>query len=141
VIDHLSLPVSDYARSRAFYDKALGALGYKVAMEVTDSPEFVGAGYGNPGGPEPAFWIGAPHEPGASPMTPEGQHVAFRAASRAAVDAFHREALAAGGTDKAPRACGRTTTPTTTPLSISTPTGTGSRRYAIGQAGVEWLAS
>ena len=46
MIDHISLPVSDYARSRAFYDKALGALGYKVAMEITDSPDFVGAGYG-----------------------------------------------------------------------------------------------
>jgi catechol 2,3-dioxygenase-like lactoylglutathione lyase family enzyme len=99
VIDHLSLPVSDYARSRAFYDKALGALGYKVAMEVTDSPEYVGAGYGDPGAPEPAFWIGASREPGPPPVTPEGQHVAFRAASRAAVDAFHCEALAAGGAD------------------------------------------
>ena len=99
MIDHLSLPVSDYARSRAFYDKALGALGYKVAMEVTDSPEFIGAGYGLADAPEPAFWIGASHEPGTAPVTPDGQHVAFRALSRAAVDAFHREALAAGGKD------------------------------------------
>ena len=99
MIDHLSLPVSDYARSRAFYDKALGALGYKLAMEVTDSPEFVGAGYGDSNAPEPAFWIGAARERGPAPATPYGQHVAFRAPSRAAVDAFHREALAAGGKD------------------------------------------
>jgi catechol 2,3-dioxygenase-like lactoylglutathione lyase family enzyme len=99
MIDHLSLPVSDYARSRAFYDKVLGALGYKVAMEITDSPEFIGAGYGNPGGPEPAFWIGASREAGPAPSTPEGQHIAFKAPSRAAVDAFHAAALAAGARD------------------------------------------
>ncbi len=66
MIDHISLPVSDYARSRAFYDKALGALGCKVALEIADSPDFVGAGYGDPALPEPAFWIGAGRAPGAS---------------------------------------------------------------------------
>ena len=99
MIDHISLPVSDYARSRAFYDKALGALGFKVAMEITDAPDFIGAGYGAPGAPEPVFWIGAPRVPAAPPVSPEGQHIAFRAANRAAVDAFHRETVAAGGTD------------------------------------------
>ena len=54
MIDHISLPVSDYARSRAFYDKVLGALGYKVAAEVTDAPDFVAAGYGLADLPEPA---------------------------------------------------------------------------------------
>jgi catechol 2,3-dioxygenase-like lactoylglutathione lyase family enzyme len=103
MIDHFSLPVSDYARSRAFYDKVLGALGYKVAMEVTDAPTFIGAGYGQPGGPEPTFWIGAPQIASTTPpVTPEGQHVAFRASDRAAVDRFHREALAAGGKDNGP---------------------------------------
>lgn len=99
MIDHISLPVSDYARSRAFYDKALGALGFKVAMEITDAPDFIGAGYGALGAPEPVFWIGAPRVPGAAPVSPEGQHIAFRAGNRAAVDAFYRETLAAGGTD------------------------------------------
>ena len=46
MIDHFSLPVSDYARSRAFYDKALGTLGYNMLMEMTDSPDHVAAGYG-----------------------------------------------------------------------------------------------
>ncbi len=99
MIDHLSLPVSDYARARAFYDKVLGALGCKVLMEITDAPDFIGAGYGATGSPGPALWIGAARVPVAPPVTPEGQHIAFHAASRAAVDAFHREALAAGGTD------------------------------------------
>jgi catechol 2,3-dioxygenase-like lactoylglutathione lyase family enzyme len=99
MIDHFSLPVSDYALSRSFYDKALGALGYKVQMEVTDSPKFVGAGYGPAGLPEPAFWIGAGREPGPAPVSAIGQHIAFKAGDRAAVDAFYAAALAAGGRD------------------------------------------
>jgi catechol 2,3-dioxygenase-like lactoylglutathione lyase family enzyme len=99
MIDHLSLPVSDYARSRAFYDKVLGTLGHKVAMEITDAPTFIGAGYGDASKPEPAFWIGASRTPGAPPVTPDGQHIAFKAPSRAAVDAFHHAALGAGGKD------------------------------------------
>ena len=79
MIDHFSLPVSDYARSRAFYDKALGTLGYKVAMEITDSPDYVAAGYGPADLPEPAFWIGAGRPPAPPPVSPEGQHIAFRA--------------------------------------------------------------
>jgi catechol 2,3-dioxygenase-like lactoylglutathione lyase family enzyme len=99
LIDHISLPVSDCVRSRAFYDKALGALGYKVAMEIADAPDFVGAGYGPADLPEPAFWIGAGKPPGPAPVSPEGQQVAFQAPDRAAVRQFHAAALAAGGRD------------------------------------------
>lgn len=99
MIDHISLPVSEYARSRAFYDKALGVLGYKVAMEITDAPDFIGAGYGPADLAEPAFWIGAGRTPGPAPVTPDGQHIAFQAPDHAAVDAFHAMALAAGGRD------------------------------------------
>ena len=99
MIDHISLPVSNYARSRAFYDKALAALGYKVAMEITDSPDYIAAGYGPGGLPEPAFWIGGGRQPSAPPHTPEGQHIAFQAHSRVAVDTFHAAALAGGGSD------------------------------------------
>ncbi|MGD9510597.1 MAG: VOC family protein [Geminicoccaceae bacterium] len=102
MIDHFSLPVSDYARSRRFYDKALGALGYKVQMEVMDSPDYVGAGYGPANLPEPRFWIGAGRAPGPAPVTPAGQHIAFKAGNRAAVDAFHATAPAAGGSDHGP---------------------------------------
>jgi catechol 2,3-dioxygenase-like lactoylglutathione lyase family enzyme len=102
MIDHFSLPVSDYARSRAFYDKALGTLGYNLLMEMTDSPDYVAAGYGPADLPEPAFWIGAGRIPGPPPVTPEGQHIAFRAPDRAAVDAFYTAAVAAGGSDNGP---------------------------------------
>ena len=102
MIDHVSLPVSDYARSRAFYDKALGMLGCKVQMEVADAPHHVGAGYGPAAVPKPVFWIGAGREPGPQPVTPVGQHIAFAAPDRGAVDRFYAAALAAGGRDNGP---------------------------------------
>ena len=34
MIDHVGFPVSDYARSKAFYEKALAPLGYTLIMEV-----------------------------------------------------------------------------------------------------------
>ena len=35
MIDHIGFPVSDYARSKAFYLKALAPLDYHLVMEVT----------------------------------------------------------------------------------------------------------
>jgi catechol 2,3-dioxygenase-like lactoylglutathione lyase family enzyme len=98
VLDHLSLPVGDFARARAFYDALLAALGQRCVQEMEED-DFVAAGYG--GGYEPAFWIGA-LKPNA-PVTPlAGQHIAFRARDRADVEAFHRAGLAAGGIDNGP---------------------------------------
>jgi catechol 2,3-dioxygenase-like lactoylglutathione lyase family enzyme len=87
--------VSDFDRSRAFYDALLAALGQQRVQEMEED-EFVAAGYGE--GYEPAFWIGA-LKPAAAVVPPVGQHIAFRARDRADVDAFHRAALAAGGAD------------------------------------------
>lgn len=95
MLDHVGLSVSDYARSRAFYAKALAPLGYVPVMEVTreQSGSYEGTGFGANG--RPYFWIGA-GEPGGP------AHVAFTAASRADVDRFHAAALAAGGRDNGP---------------------------------------
>jgi len=92
MIDHIGFPVADYARSKAFYTKALAPLGYSLIVEVrqdrNDSPA---AGFGANGKPD--FWIGG--EGGLDrPL-----HVAITARDRAAVDAFYGAALAAGGTD------------------------------------------
>jgi catechol 2,3-dioxygenase-like lactoylglutathione lyase family enzyme len=82
--------------SRRFYDGALAPLGYRVVMELPKEHTggLVILGYGVP--PKPDFWIaeGTPNEPRV--------HVAFRAESRAVVDAFYRAALAAGGRDNGP---------------------------------------
>jgi catechol 2,3-dioxygenase-like lactoylglutathione lyase family enzyme len=96
MIDHTGLKVRDPAASRRFYEAALAPLGYRVMMEVP--VEVTGGrvvlGYGVP--PKPDFWVaeGKPEQP---PV-----HVAFRAESRAQVDAFYRAALAAGGRDNGP---------------------------------------
>lgn len=96
ILDHLGVTVADVARSRAFYERALAPLGIAVVMEVTAAetggPAF--AGFGRAG--KPAFWIGVGGPPGGR------VHVAFVAADRAAVDAFHAAALAAGGRDNGP---------------------------------------
>ena len=92
MIDHTGVAVSDYARSKRFYEQALGAIGYTLMMEVPK--EVTGgtnvAGFGEP--PKPDFWI---HEK--APGLPS--HVAFRVNSRQVVDAFHKAGLAAGGRD------------------------------------------
>ncbi|HYH18943.1 MAG TPA: VOC family protein [Azospirillum sp.] len=89
MIDHISLPVADIDRARAFYDAVLATVGYKRMMDFGRT-----AGYGED---HPHFWIGAPED--GSVCAPAGVHVAFRAPTRAAVDAFHAAALSAGGAD------------------------------------------
>jgi|SRR5688572_4134620 len=95
MIDHVGFKVSDYATSKAFYERVLAPLGYGLVMEVT--PTMTGTdshhgGFGASGKPD--FWIGT--NQGA---TGEGLHVALVARSRADVDAFHAAAMAAGARD------------------------------------------
>ncbi|MFU2070028.1 VOC family protein [Bordetella hinzii] len=92
MIDHTGITVSDFARSLAFYEAALAPLGYTVLTRQDDA---AGLGAPGPAGADPGgdFWLmqGPPCQPRV--------HMAFRAASRAEVEAFHRAALAAGGRD------------------------------------------
>ncbi len=85
MIAHTSLTVSDYQKSKAFYVKALRALGYSNNMEFDES-----AGFND--GSNTDFWI-------AKQGTLSPTHVAFQAASKQQVQAFHKDALAAGGKD------------------------------------------
>ena len=99
MIDHMSISVSDYEKSRAFYLKALGPLGYTLVMELDkkDIPELPSPKVGGLGeGGKPDFWLAQ-----VSPVTTP-QHLAFRATSRAAVDAFYQAAVAAGAKDNGP---------------------------------------
>jgi catechol 2,3-dioxygenase-like lactoylglutathione lyase family enzyme len=92
MLDHAGFPVSDYARSKAFYLQALAPLGYALVMEVqqheNDAPA---AGFGANGKPD--LWIGG--EGGLQRPI----HIAIAAQDRAAVDAFYRATIAAGGKD------------------------------------------
>lgn len=94
MIDHVGYAVSNYERAKEFYARALAPLGYTLVMEVpaeANPSGYPAAGFGADGKPD--FWLGG-----------EGKlqyplHVAIVAQSRAAVDAFYREALAAGARD------------------------------------------
>ena len=92
MLDHAGFPVSDYARSKAFYLQALTPLGYALIMEVQqDENDAPAAGFGVNGKPD--LWIGG--EGGLQRPI----HIAITAPSRPAVDAFYRAAIAAGGKD------------------------------------------
>jgi catechol 2,3-dioxygenase-like lactoylglutathione lyase family enzyme len=85
MIDHIKLHVADAARSRAFYERALAPLGYRVVLEPASGVVGLGTRF-------PDLWL-------AQSDTPTVAHVALRADDRATVDAFHAAALAAGGSD------------------------------------------
>lgn len=88
-LDHVGFAVTDYDRSRAFYDAALGAIGIKPVSDFEhDGTRYVG--YGVEHG---FFWVqSGGRQKGAT-------HIAFTAKSRAEVKAFHSIALANGGRD------------------------------------------
>jgi catechol 2,3-dioxygenase-like lactoylglutathione lyase family enzyme len=100
VLDHVTLTVADLSASLRFYDAVLTVLGLgrlqELGDEEEDQPALEVAAYGT--GEVAALWLAS----GAAPST--GVHLAFRADSVAAVEAFHAAALAAGGTSHdAPR--------------------------------------
>lgn len=90
MIDHIAVPVSNYSRSKTFYEQALAPLGYKL-LEAFDTADDKSAGFAAGAGPD--FWIGE-IKGSASHV-----HVAFSCPSRKSVDAFYKAALAAGGKD------------------------------------------
>ena len=98
MFDHLGFRVRDLAEARRFYDACAGALGLQT---VDNGPEsfLLGRSAAEPipflwiGVTQPVFWTEA-HQTSRSPI-----HLAFSAGDEAAVDAFHRAALAAGGRD------------------------------------------
>src|SRR4051812_17198008 len=86
LIDHVHLVVSDLAASKRFYKAALAALGVPIDGDDDD-----------------AMWAGELYISNAAkvhggPLSGR-VHLAFRASDRAAVQRFHRDAIAAGGTD------------------------------------------
>jgi catechol 2,3-dioxygenase-like lactoylglutathione lyase family enzyme len=87
MLDHVTIGVSDIARSTAFYDRALRPLG--IERLYAEGQDFAGYGAGR----KAFFWIGL--RAGAQTST----HVAFTAEDRQTVQQFYRAALAAGGRD------------------------------------------
>lgn len=87
LIDHLQLVVRDLAASRRFYEAVLEVLGVPIGGSAGDY-----------------FWADELFVSTADSEAAEGRltgrhHLAFQAKDRAAVNAFHRAGLAAGGAD------------------------------------------
>jgi len=91
MLGHLSFGVENLERAMRFYDAALSPLGV-VRVWTTQSS----AGYGPPGGNDRLALFA---RPGAARAPGPGFHLAFDAADRQAVQAFHAAALQAGGRD------------------------------------------
>lgn len=90
ILSHLSVGTNDLARAVAFYDTVLATVG-AARMITHDEAVAYGRMF-------PEFWVNTPLDDRAATVG-NGTHVAFFAASRAEVHAFHAAALAAGGTD------------------------------------------
>jgi catechol 2,3-dioxygenase-like lactoylglutathione lyase family enzyme len=96
MLDHMTFRVADLARSEAFYAAALAPLGYQVQHRFSfDGQAMLGLGAGQ----HTDTWLIAGPSPWQGPPATTGCHLAWRAPSRGAVDAFHAAALAHGGRD------------------------------------------
>ena len=85
MIEHVSIPVSNVKKAKAFYTKALAPLGYKAKYDWGDAIGYMEGGH-------TSFVIS--NEKKVVPT-----HIAFRAKSRTAVQKFYAAALAAGAKD------------------------------------------
>jgi catechol 2,3-dioxygenase-like lactoylglutathione lyase family enzyme len=90
LIDHVQLVVADVAASRRFYEAVLDPLGVPIG-----------------GGADDYFWADELFVSSRDSKAAQGRltgrtHLAFQAADRAAVDAFHKAAVESGGTDNGP---------------------------------------
>ena len=87
LIDHVQLVVKDITASRRFYEAVLKVLGVPIGGKAEDY-----------------FWADELFISSADSKTAQGKltgrhHLAFQAADRAAVNAFHEAALQNGGID------------------------------------------
>ncbi|MDP3172991.1 MAG: VOC family protein [Phenylobacterium sp.] len=87
LIDHIQLVVEDLPASKRFYEAVLGVLGMPIGGEADDY-----------------FWVDELFVSSADSEAAQGKltgrhHLAFQAADRATVDAFHAAATRRGGTD------------------------------------------
>ncbi len=91
ILSHVSLGSNRFDEAVVFYDQVLATLGCRRILEPPGAVAW--------GREYPEFWIQRPFD-GGSAAVGNGTHVGFFAADQAAVDAFHRAALAAGARDE-----------------------------------------
>lgn len=99
MLHHISLGAQNIDGATRFYDAVLAPLGYvRVWSDLRPGEHDQAVGYGYDGSGD-KLAIKQVSEP--VPYVP-GFHLAFSAATRTAVEAFHAAALLAGGTDNGP---------------------------------------
>jgi catechol 2,3-dioxygenase-like lactoylglutathione lyase family enzyme len=92
IFTHVTVGTNDLPRARTFYDKVLGALGYKRLTDLGENGSIWGES-------APEFFVLKPAN-GLPANWGNGVTVSFVAPSRAAVAKFHKEALALGAKDE-----------------------------------------
>ncbi len=102
MLDHMTFRVSDIARAKRFYEATLAPLGYSLCFEGNYGSNIVGFAYPSadePDGKKADVWFIDGPSPYGGASTTSGCHLAWRAQTRAQVDAFYQAAIAAGGKD------------------------------------------
>jgi len=92
IFTHVTVGTNDLAKARAFYDAVLAPLGLKRLNDLGENGSIWGAD-------APEFFVLKPAN-GQPASHANGGTVSFAAPSRAAVDGFHKAALAAGAKDE-----------------------------------------
>jgi catechol 2,3-dioxygenase-like lactoylglutathione lyase family enzyme len=87
MIDHITIHVSDWDKSKEFYSKALAPLGYAQTGEME---EWKVTGYGAGGISDTWIVADGTDKPG---------HIAYKASSKDEVQGFYDAGLASGGKD------------------------------------------
>ncbi len=88
MIDHISISVSNLARSASFYDRVLEPMGYR---RIANRENMVGFGK-----KFPEFWLNA--RPKMTAINDDtGGHICLRASSKEAVITFYERAVEMGG--------------------------------------------
>jgi catechol 2,3-dioxygenase-like lactoylglutathione lyase family enzyme len=92
IFTHVTVGTNDLTKARAFYDAVLAPLGYKRLNDLGDNGSIWGESAAE-------FFVLKPAN-GQPATFANGGTISFVAPSRAAVAAFHKAALAAGGKDE-----------------------------------------
>ena len=91
---YVTLGTNDLYRARHFYDAVLPVLGYRRQRHSEEE-----IGYASDGDTRCRFWVVTPFNRRRA-ANGNGSMIAFEAETRAAVDAFHAAAIAAGAVDE-----------------------------------------
>ncbi|MCT8965469.1 VOC family protein [Pseudomonas veronii] len=92
IFTHVTVGTNDLQKARKFYDEVLGKLGFKRLADLGDNGSIWGVD-------KPSFFVLKPAN-GQPATVGNGVTVSFEAPSSAAIDAFHKAALASGGKDE-----------------------------------------